>query len=144
MIMKILSGCIVLNEKKEIFLLWRNKHPWYETPGGKIDPEECFDVKNPTIPELQHAAIRELNEEVKGITCIREIKYFGSVNFQIPDKREATAHKFIVYVEGNLSPNEDIFDAKKSRFFSISELKKQPLSRDLSLLLEKIQLELNL
>jgi len=141
--LKILSGCIVLNDKKEIFLLWRNKHSWYETPGGKIDRDECFDLKNPTISELQRAAIRELNEEVKGITSITEVKYFGSVNFQIPDKGEAIAHKFTVCVKGTLSPNEDIFDEKKSKFFSISGLQKQPLSRDLNLLLEKIQTEIN-
>lgn len=136
---RILAGCIVINSKHQIYLLWRNKHSWYETPGGKINPEECKDIHEPTIKELENAALRELKEEVKGITKISNPSYLFSQDFQIPGKGEATAHKFLVRIEGELSPNEDIFNEEKSRFLEIKDLDKVPLSRDLTLLLPKLQ-----
>ncbi len=137
---KIISGCFVFNSNHQIYLLWRKKHSWFETPGGKIDSEECRDVSHPAVEELKIAALRELKEEVKGIEKISELTYFGKVKFIHPKGKEIIAHKFIVYVEGKLSPNEDIFDEKKSKFFSLSELEgnKNFLSRDLKLMLPKI------
>ena len=34
----ILSGCLVVNENKELLLLYRKDHNHYETPGGKVKP----------------------------------------------------------------------------------------------------------
>lgn len=134
----ILAGNLVINDKKEIFLLYRIKHKFYETPGGKVRSCECKDIKRPTIAELRKTAKRELCEEVGGIKEITFMGYFGNVKFEIPDGRSATAHKFITKVKGRLYAKEDIFDKKKSMFIPFSKLIQYPLSRDLQMFLPKI------
>jgi 8-oxo-dGTP pyrophosphatase MutT (NUDIX family) len=130
----LLSGNLIINDKKEIYLLYRNDHLFYETPGGKVKPEECQDYSNPTIEELEMVARRELQEEVAGIESIIALSYFKSVEFHTPDGREALAHKFIIRVKGLLHPKEKGFDKEKSRWIPVRELYKYPLSPDLKLL----------
>ena len=134
----ILSGNLIINNQKEIYLLFRKKHHFYETPGGKVKPEECSH-QYPTRQELQTTAQRELLEEVKGIEEISSMEYFAKVKLHFLDGRKAIAHKFITKVKGFLSPQEDIFDQKKSGYLPLSQLENYPLSPDLKLLLPKIK-----
>ncbi|MEK6950131.1 MAG: NUDIX domain-containing protein [Nanoarchaeota archaeon] len=136
----LLSGNLIINEKKEIYLLYRNDHLFYETPGGKVKPEECKDYSNPTIEELEMVARRELREEVAGIESILSMSYFQRIEFYTPDGREALAHKFITGVKGLLRSKEKGFDKEKSRWISLKELYKYPLSPDLKLLVPALQL----
>ncbi|WP_340017329.1 NUDIX domain-containing protein [Paenibacillus sp. FSL K6-1318] len=50
-------GAVILNERGEVLLAWRNRQPEQHTwsiPGGKVDPYES----------LETAVIREIKEEV--------------------------------------------------------------------------------
>ncbi|WP_440119727.1 NUDIX domain-containing protein [Paenibacillus sp. QZ-Y1] len=50
-------GAVILNERNEVLLVWRNREPEQHTwsiPGGKIDPYESIET----------AVIREIKEEV--------------------------------------------------------------------------------
>lgn len=136
----ILSGNLIINEKREIYLLYRNDHWFYETPGGKVMPQECVDYNAPTIEELEKVARRELLEEVGGIEKVVSMNYFKSIEFVTPDGREAIAHKFITRIKGNPYPQERGFDKEKSRWIPLAELYRYPLSPDLSLLVPLVQL----
>lgn len=140
----ILSGNIILNDNKEIYLLFRNKHKHYETPGGKVEENECEDVENPTKDELMSVAKRELLEEISGIEEIESMEYFDNIKFTIPDGRKATAYKFVTRVSGNIEPKEDLFDKEKSKWFKISELDEIKISPDLELLLYKLKEKLTI
>lgn len=137
----ILSGCILLNGNNEIILLHRIKHDHYETPGGKIDPEECIDFKNPTIEELKKAALRELSEEISNTIEIEKPIYLDKIEFTIPDGRESIAHKFLVKIKYGIpkvnSNETDIFDHCKS--IPINELVNYKLSPDLKLFLPELK-----
>jgi len=135
----ILSGNLIINDKKEVYLLYRMDHQFYETPGGKVRVSESRDIKHPTLKELKMTAQRELYEEVGGIKEIISMDYFGKVSFEIPDGRNAIAYKFITKVEGKLYAKEKIFDKNKSKFIAYNELEKYPLSYDLKLLLPRIK-----
>ncbi|MCF7866896.1 NUDIX domain-containing protein [Candidatus Woesearchaeota archaeon] len=124
----VLSGNIILNDDYRIYLLFRNKHAHYETPGGKLEENES----------LEETAKRELLEEVSGINVI-SMDYFGSVAFLIPDGRKAIAHKFITKIKGNPYPNETLFDKDKSKWINLSDLEKEPISPDLKLFLPKLK-----
>ena len=82
----ILSGCLVINDKMEVLLLHRKDHNYYETPGGKVELSECSNPDNPTIDDLSKTAKRELLEELGFDIKINKLKYFGSVEFTIPDE----------------------------------------------------------
>ncbi|MCF7872229.1 hypothetical protein K9L97_04305 [Candidatus Woesearchaeota archaeon] len=140
--MIILSGNIIINEKKEIYLIYRTKWNHLETPGGKLEKKDCENYETPTITELKNRAKTELQEEVKGIQIINT-SYFRKQEFRIPDGRKATAHKFITKIEGNPEPNEQIFNKKKSKYYTIQELENKKMSPDLKLLLPKIKQYLN-
>lgn len=135
----ILSGNLILNENNEIYLLYRKDHKFYETPGGKIKPEECQNPKHPTTQEIKTTAQRELLEEVAGIKEVISMEYFGKIEFQTPRGRKGVAHKFITKIKGSPSPNEDIFDREKSKYLPINQLEKYPLSSDLKLLVPKLK-----
>lgn len=136
----LLAGNLVINEKQEIYLLYRKDHWFYETPGGKVKLEECVNYAAPTREELEKVAKRELLEEVGGIEKIVSMIYFKSIGFKIPDGREAIAHKFITRIKGNPYPQERGFDKEKSRWIPLAELYRYPLSPDLSLLVPVVQL----
>lgn len=136
----ILSGNLIINsDNTRIYLLYRKDHRHYETPGGKVRPEECQNYSRPTRQELEKAAERELFEELSGIKRIISRRYFRAVKFNVPDGREAIAHKFIVRIIGEPRPNEDNFDLKKSRWLPIKTLEKYHLSPDLKMLLPAIK-----
>ncbi len=135
----VLSGNLIVNDNKEIFLLFRKKHGFYETPGGKVKAEEGVNPKHPTIQELQTTAQRELMEEVDGIEEVTFMEFFTKVKFNVPDGRTAIANKFITKIKGKLKPNEELFDKEKSKWIHVNELKNNPLSPDLKLLLPKIE-----
>lgn len=63
-----LSGCAIVVDGK-LLLLKKFKNPYYELPGGKVDPGE----------RIVDAAIREVKEE---IGCdVKIIRKFGYFNF---------------------------------------------------------------
>lgn len=136
----ILCGNLIVNDKKEILLLFRDKHQHYETPGGKLNTDECVDINNPTINEIKKAAIRELFEELGDDIKISEPEFFGSHEFVIPNGRSAIANKFIVrIISGKPRINEpEIFS--KLEWLPIAKLEEFPISPDLKLFVEKLKL----
>ncbi len=134
----ILCGNLII-DKDKILLLFRDKHQHYETPGGKLDSDECVDINNPTIKEIEKAAIRELFEEVGNNIMISEPEFFGSFDFVIPDGREAVANKFIIKIlSGNPRINEpEIFS--KLEWLPIAKLEEFPISPDLKLFVEMLK-----
>ncbi len=135
----ILAGCLVSNNKKELLLLYRKDHGHYETPGGKVEPDECGDFKNPTVDELARTATRELFEELGEDVVFEDLIYFDKVEFVIPDGRKATAHKFLTKIfTGKPRINEpEIFT--KLDWIPVKEIEKYPVSPDLKLLTQKIK-----
>lgn len=135
----ILSGCLVLNDKKEILLLYKKSHSHYETPGGKVELSECSNPENPSIEDLTKTAERETYEELGYGIKIEKLRYFGNVEFIIPDGRRAVANKFITrIVSGNPIINEpEVFS--KLDYLPITSLEKYPISPDLKLLLPKLK-----
>ena len=135
----LLSGCLVINNKKEILLLYRTKHKHYETPGGKVDLEECSNKINPSKNDLAKTAERELYEELGKNIKIEKLKYFCKIKFTIPDGRKAVAYKFITkIVSGKPILNEpDIFS--RFDYLPIENLEKYPISPDLKLILLKLK-----
>jgi len=129
----ILSGCLVVDNKNEnILLLMRKDHRFYETPGGKMKEGET----------LEETALRELKEEVGGITKIKSVEYFGNIKFTVPDGREAVANKFIVKIPSSsmsaVKVNEpDNF--MSADWLPVKDLDKYPLSPDLKVLAPEIK-----
>lgn len=126
----LLSGNILINENKEVFLLYKTKTNHLETPGGKVEEKDCVNIKNPTIEELMNAAERELKEELKGDYKIIHSEYLGKLNFETKDGIPATANKTIRIITGKPEAAEEIFDKQKSKFYKIEELKPEILSPD--------------
>ncbi len=135
----ILSGSLIINNNSELLLLYRNDHHHYETPGGKINSDECEDLANISEPELKLVAERELREELGSKLKVSPLQYFGNVEFIIPDGRLAVAHKFttkIISGEPHLAEPETF---EKLDWLQINHLESYPLSPDLRLLLPKIK-----
>lgn len=131
----VLAGCLVINNKKEVLLLYRKDHHHYETPGGKVRLEECENEGIVAIDDLAKTAERELFEELGSDIKIEKLKYFGKIEFMIPDGRLAIAHKFLTrIVEGAPKINEpDLFT--KMDYLPMDKLEKFPISPDLRLLI---------
>jgi 8-oxo-dGTP diphosphatase len=94
-----LSGCVILDDKERILLLWKIKHEHYELAGGKMEENE--------IPEV--TAIREVREEIGCEVDI--IKYIGCEDFEINDMY-IKSHKFIAKLKPNNEPKimeKDVF-----------------------------------
>ena len=129
----ILSGCLIINEKNEILLLFRKDHKHYETPGGKVPHD------NPSLEQLKNSALREAYEELGNDIKLAEPKYFGKTDFIIPDGRRGIANKFMTrLISGTPKVNEpEIFS--KFAWLSIETLKEQPISPDLKLLADKLR-----
>ncbi|MBU4456900.1 MAG: NUDIX hydrolase, partial [Nanoarchaeota archaeon] len=131
----ILSGCLIINENKEVLLLYRKGHNHYETPGGKVHLEECKEKGVVTVDDLAKTAEREVFEELGDKIKIEKLKYFGEIEFIIPDGRLAIAHKFITkIVSGEPKINEaNLF--LKMDWLPLKHLGKYPISPDLKRLL---------
>lgn len=135
----ILSACLVINEKKEILLLFRKDHKHYETPGGKVHLEECSNPRNPTIDDLAKTAERELYEELGDDIKVDKLKYLGKVEFTTPDGRLAIANKFltrILYGKPRINEPEQF---SKLDYLPIEKLEKYSISPDLKLFLPKLK-----
>jgi len=135
----LLSGCLILNDNNEVLLLYKKQHKHYETPGGKVEIGELSDPKNPTIAELAKTAKRELYEEIGANVKIKELEYFGKVEFTIPDGRLAIANKFLTkIISGTPIINEpEIFE--RFDYLPIQRLEEYPISPDLKLLVNKLK-----
>ncbi|MCD4759668.1 NUDIX hydrolase [archaeon] len=138
----LLSGCFVLNDKREILLLYRKKHGHYETPGGKVHLEECSNPDNLTIEDLAKTAERETYEELGDKLKIGELTYFGKAEFKIPDGRLAIAHKFVTsIIRGSPKLTEpELFS--RMDWLPIDRLGDYAISPDLKLLLPEIKRKL--
>ncbi len=136
----VLSGCLIINDKKEILLLFRKDHKHYETPGGKVEASECLDPNNPSIDELRKTAEREVFEELGNNIRISKPEYFGKVEFVVPDGRKAFANKFITKIISGepIVAEPDIFE--KFDYLQINKLQDYPISPDLRLFLKKYKL----
>lgn len=135
----LLSGCLVINEKNEVLLLFRKDHKHYETPGGKVKVGECRNPENPSLEELKNAAVRELHEEI-GDVEITPPAYFGSVEFLTPDKRLAVAHKFLTRI---ISGTPEVMEREifsKLEYLPLNKLENYTISPDLKILLSKIKI----
>jgi 8-oxo-dGTP pyrophosphatase MutT (NUDIX family) len=130
----ILSGGIIINDRKEMLLLYRKDHKHYETPGGKVRLDECKNQDKPTIEDLARTAERELREEIGNVKT-EGLRYFGKVEFIIPDGKKAIANKFLTRI---ISGKPQIAEPEKfSRleYLPISRLEEYPISPDLKLLM---------
>jgi len=87
-----LSGCIVINKKKEILVLFRKKYGHYELPGGKVELNET----------IEQAALRECKEET-GVN-LELIKYIGYEEFEIEEKK-FRSHNFLAEIKENEKPS---------------------------------------
>jgi len=135
----ILSGCLVVNNNKEILLLYKKNHNHYETPGGKVEEKECADIREPSIEDLKKTAERELCEELGNDIKFEDLKYFGCVEFMIPDGRLAVAHKFITKIISGKPVLMEPDEFSRFDYLPIDRLEEYPLSPDLKLLLSKIK-----
>ncbi len=135
----ILVSCILINEKKEILLLFKTKGGYYETPGGKVKLETCEDPNNPTVEEMKSTTLRETKEEIGEDIKVGELEIFSEMEFIIPDGREAKLTKFLAQSfsgEPKLVEPE-IFDHFK--WIPIKDLEKYSLSPDLKELTSKLK-----
>ena len=135
----LLSGCLILNDKKEILLLYRKDHHHYETPGGKVRKEECTHPNDPTIDDLAKTAEREVYEELGSEIKIETLKYFTSVEFTTPDGRLAHAHKFLTKIHSGTPHLNEPEQFSKLEYLPLRYLEDYPLSPDLRLLLAKVK-----
>lgn len=86
-----LSGCVIINKKEELLLLWRKKHQHYEFPGGRVEAGET----------LEETAKRECKEELGVDVTI--VKYIEYGDFQI-DGCSFRSHKFLTIIKNNQIP----------------------------------------
>lgn len=135
----ILSGCLIVNDKKELLLLYRKDHKHYETPGGKVDEKECNNPQNPSLEELAKTAEREVYEELGNGIKIKELSYFGKVEFTIPDGRIAIANKFITRIVSGTPRINEPQTFSKLDYLPIQTLEVYPISPDLRLFLPKLK-----
>lgn len=135
----ILSGCLILNEKQEILLLYRSDHNHYETPGGKVRLRECENQANPSEEDLKKTAKRELYEELGRDIEIKELEYFGKVEFEIPGGKLAVANKFITKILSGIPKLNEPEIFSKFDYLPIESLEKHSISPDLKLILPKLK-----
>lgn len=135
----ILSGCLIFNHKKELLLLFRKDHQWYETPGGKVKPQDCKNSHKILLSDLANTAQRELKEELGEKFQFQKLTYFGKVAFTLPDGRKFLAHKFSTKILSGKPQINEPETFSKLDHLSIDQLEQYPLSPDLKLLLRKIK-----
>lgn len=135
----VLSGNLIVNERKEILLLFRMKHGHWETPGGKVELDEVRVWDNPKVEELKKTAQRELSEELGKEVKASVEDYFGSIEFTIPDGRKAVVHKFVTRIVGGFPVLNEPENFSKMEYLPIAKLEEYPLSPDLKILLPEIK-----
>lgn len=135
----ILSGCLVINDKKEVLLLFRTKHRHYETPGGKVNTEECKNPSNPSEEDLAKTAEREAYEELGNGIRLAKLKYFGKAEFTIPDGRLAVANKFVTKIISGkpVLAEPELFS--KFEWLPLEKLAEYSVSPDLKLLAPRLK-----
>ncbi len=129
---------MIVNDQKEILLLYRKDHKHYETPGGKVDKTECNNPQNPSLGELARTAEREVYEELGNDIKIEKLRYFGSVEFTVPDGRTAIANKFITRIVSGTPRINEPQTFSKLDYLPIQTLEVYPISPDLKLFLLKL------
>ncbi len=133
----LLSGMIV-NDKKEILLLYRKDHNHFETPGGKLELSDCKYPEKITIDDFIMAVKREVTEELGNIV-IEEPKLALSAEFEIPDGRPAIVYKFLTKI---ISGKPEIQETKlfsRLEWIPIKKIKEFPVAPDLKILADKLQ-----
>ena len=135
----ILAGCLILNKKKEILLLFKKKHKCFETPGGKLDAKK--DKGKTKIEKLRNTARREALEEL-GKISLSELEYFGSVDFIIPDGRKARVYKFSTSIMKGKPKLMEPKEFSCMKWIPIKRLEQYPISPDLKKLSKKIKKKL--
>jgi ADP-ribose pyrophosphatase YjhB (NUDIX family) len=135
----ILSGGLLVNNKKEILLLFRKDHKHFETPGGKLETSDCKNSNKITTEDLARAALREIHEELGKKIKLGKLKFFTKVEFKLPDGRFATANKFLTkIISGEPEINEPM-QFSRIKFININELENYPVSPDLKLLIPQLK-----
>jgi len=124
----VLVSCLVVNDKKEILLLYRKDHKHWETPGGKPEKDE----------NLEDAANRELHEELGNVKT-SHLKLFTKVEFTVPDGRKAIAHKFITKIISGTPRIQEPEIFEKCQYLPINNLEDSPISPDLKIILPKLK-----
>jgi 8-oxo-dGTP pyrophosphatase MutT (NUDIX family) len=135
----ILSGCLIFNDNNELLLLYRTDHNHYETPGGKVELEECDNPENPSIDDLARTAKRELHEELGDDFEAEKLVYFGNVSFTIPDGRLAIANKFATKIISGTPKVNEPERFSKYDYLPVEKLEEFPISPDLKLLVPKLK-----
>lgn len=136
----ILSGCLVVNDEKEVLLLYKINHKHYETPGGKLDPEmDCAVSGKCTVDDLAKTAERELYEELGDDIKVEPLKFFGKVEFTIPDGRKAVANKFITRIITGMPRNNEPETFSRIDYLPIARLEEYSISPDLRLLVSELK-----
>ena len=125
---------MLINEKKEILLLFKTKGGYYETPGGKVE-----GTKNPTIEEMKNAALRETKEEIGEDIKVGDLEIFSQMEFTIPDGREAKLTKFLAtsFLGKPKLMEPEIFDHLK--WIPIKNIEEYLISPDLKKLTQKMK-----
>ena len=135
----ILSGCFIINKNNELLLLYRKDHNHYETPGGKVEIKDCVDPTRPTTSDLSKAARRELVEELGEEIQFTPLEFFDSVEFKIPNGRNAIANKFITRITYGTPVINEPETFASFEYIQISQLDKYPVSPDLKLFIPKLK-----
>ncbi|MFH1752088.1 MAG: NUDIX domain-containing protein [archaeon] len=135
----VLTGVFIVNDEKELLLMFKKNHQHWENPGGKVHLNECDHHEK--IELLKKAALREAREEV-GKVKLSPLKFFARVEFTIPDGRKALSNKFTAKIlEGKPKLMEpEVFE--KIAWIPIKKLQNYSLDPTIKLLLKRIQSEL--
>ncbi len=108
-----LSGCVIINDKEELLVLFKKKHQHYEFPGGKVEEGET----------LEEAAIRECKEELNVDVNIK--KYLDYETFEI-DNKKFQSHKFLATINNQTPEVNEPEKFEKIFWMPIKDYKKYP------------------
>ena len=133
----VLSGCLIINDKREVLLLKRKDHNHYETPGGKVRLAEIS--KKITVKDLAKTAERETYEELGEDIFLDELIYFEKIEFKIPNGRNAIANKFLTKIIKGIPRVNEPERFSKIKWIPVEKLSEEQISPDLKLLLPKIK-----
>jgi len=134
----ILASCLIVNDKRELLLLYRPEHEHYETPGGHVDKEDCKNPTKPTLEDFARAAIREGHEEL-GPVEFSQPTLFAEVHFNTPKGIPATVYKFLTKITQGTPKIAEPELFTKLEYVPITELHKKSLAPDFTHFLKKLQ-----